>query len=602
MPAFSLSPIAPDVYTTEIDLSTVIRAVATGVGCVVGPSNKGPLEPTLMTNTKDFINYYGKPVLNNHFHYTALSFLSKGNRLYCRRTINGALYGGVEVPGLGSALDTAGIDLPGGCPEPVEDNYTWDDADAVFALFGPDPGTYNNDLGVKITHNHSQLTGTFTFTNGSATVTGVGTLFLTEVAVGDYIFPTAQSIFSLKIKSITNNTSLELESVWAGVTATGTGYLNDLQFYITLYERNGKTTTEVKKFLCSRAPLAVDGYGKSIYIGEVFEDSEYLSILDRTTLSGDDPQYMPKENTSIVWLTNGSNGSAVTPGQIMTAMDDFTNTEVYSINILMSGGWMSSGSALFTEADIEALHVHANDLVSTRKDCMAVLDGIFGKTAAQQAAWRNSNLPINSSYSAIYSGWVKIYDQYNDKRLYIPSSGYMGAVYSSTNESPAGLEVAILPVLDVEVNYSKGDRETLAEAQINPIRKHAGGIVPWDEQTMQKKLSALSSIRVRRILMTTEKAIATTLDYFLFAANTHYKRLQVTSLVEGYMDQQVANFGYYEYKAICDETNNTGVVIEQGIMVVDLYVKPVIPARFIMLNVIITRTSVSFEEVLLPAA
>jgi len=67
------------------------------------------------------------------------------------------------------------------------------------------------------------LTGTVTFTNGSATVTGSGTLFLTELMVGQQITD-PNGIYLGTIEAIASNISLTLVKVWAGPTETVTAY------------------------------------------------------------------------------------------------------------------------------------------------------------------------------------------------------------------------------------------------------------------------------------------------------------------------------------------------------------------------------------------
>jgi hypothetical protein len=63
----------------------------------------------------------------------------------------------------------------------------------------------------------SVLTGRLRATNGNATVTGVGTLFTTELAFGDLI--TLNGV-QCKVLSIASNTSLTLTAVFAGTTST----------------------------------------------------------------------------------------------------------------------------------------------------------------------------------------------------------------------------------------------------------------------------------------------------------------------------------------------------------------------------------------------
>ncbi len=62
-----------------------------------------------------------------------------------------------------------------------------------------------------------RLTGTMGFTEGSAAVVGVATLFLTEVSPGDYVAPTIDGVVS-KVLSVADDLNLELELPYSGDT------------------------------------------------------------------------------------------------------------------------------------------------------------------------------------------------------------------------------------------------------------------------------------------------------------------------------------------------------------------------------------------------
>lgn len=85
------------------------------------------------------------------------------------------------------------------------------------------------------------FTGTVTFTNGSAAVSAVGGLFTTELTVGDLIYLDAEYANIGQIKSISNNTNLVLEEVYAGAGGAGIGMRSSPHFTsdITSFEQIG---------------------------------------------------------------------------------------------------------------------------------------------------------------------------------------------------------------------------------------------------------------------------------------------------------------------------------------------------------------------------
>ena len=55
--------------------------------------------------------------------------------------------------------------------------------------------------------------------------------------------------------------------------------------------------------------------------------------------------------------------------------------------------------------------------------------------------------------------------------------------------------------------------------------------------------------------------------------------------------------GLTDFLVVCDETNNTGDVIDRNEFVAEIFVKPARSINFITLSFVATRTGVAFEEV-----
>jgi len=82
--------LSPGVSINEVDLTTVVPAVATSTGAIAGYFRWGPVgERTLVNNENTLVSTFGKPTsLNPETFFTAASFLSYGNSLYVVRTAN----------------------------------------------------------------------------------------------------------------------------------------------------------------------------------------------------------------------------------------------------------------------------------------------------------------------------------------------------------------------------------------------------------------------------------------------------------------------------------------------------------------------------------
>jgi phage tail sheath protein FI len=94
-----------------------------------------------------------------------------------------------------------------------------------------------------------------------------------------------------------------------------------------------------------------------------------------------------------------------------------------------------------------------------------------------------------------------------------------------------------------------------------------------------------------------EKAISTAAKYQLFEFNDEFTRANFRNIVEPFLREVQGRKGVTDFKVICDETNNTGQIVDSNKFVADIYVKPARSINFITLSFIATRTGVSFSEV-----
>ena len=108
----------------------------------------------------------------------------------------------------------------------------------------------------------------------------------------------------------------------------------------------------------------------------------------------------------------------------------------------------------------------------------------------------------------------------------------------------------------------------------------------------------LIELNVRRLFITLEKAISTASKFQLFEFNDEFTRAQFRNIVEPFLRDVQGRRGITDFLVVCDETNNTGDVIDRNEFRADIFVKPARSINFITLTFVATRTGVSFEEVI----
>lgn len=213
------------------------------------------------------------------------------------------------------------------------------------------------------------------------------------------------------------------------------------------------------------------------------------------------------------------------------------------------------------------------------------------------------------SFVALYGGYSKIYDKFNDKFVQIPNSIFGATLMARVDNiaapwyAPAGVDRGTIAVLDQNKIYGQSDIGFLYDRNINSVKYIQGaGFAMWGQKTAQLKSSALDRVNVRRMLIYVQTNIERALNQFVFENNNSLTRSRVTSLTTAFMDTVLAGGGVYEYTIVCDESNNTPTVIDQNKLNIDLYVQPTKTAEFIQFTTIVTRTGVSFGDVKLKYA
>lgn len=304
-------------------------------------------------------------------------------------------------------------------------------------------------------------------------------------------------------------------------------------------------------------------------------------------------------------LSDGADDFKSTPGNIVSAYTVLTNPEQYDVSLIPIG-------------NVDA--VTANQIVSlfdgsdpgSRRDSIVFIspndngEPITNASSAVAAIikYRNDS-NINSSYAVMDSGWKYQYDRYNDMYRWVPLNGDIAGLCARTDYtadpwySPGGFNRGqIKNVVKLGFNPGQTDRDTLYAAGVNPVVSFPGqGIILYGDKTMLTKPSAFDRINVRRLFIVLEKSIAVAAKYQMFEFNDSFSRAQFKNLVEPYLRDVQGRRGVTDFRVKCDESNNTGEIIDRNEFVADIFIKPARSINYITLNFIAARTSVSFEEI-----
>ena len=630
--AFQLSA---GVNVSEVDLTTIVPSVATSIGAFAGPFAWGPTnEVVTISDEVRLASRFGNPDSTNYeYWFSAANFLAYTNNLKIVRAANTA------YSTLNASANTAGAILIQN-----EDDYLGNHATANTTngpMVAKCPGALGNSLRISMCPSSQAFSSNLTVTDslranavtaGDTTINVNGTPnAAANLIAGDLISVDGGTSY-IRVESV--NATAIITTTAPGTVVVGTAVLRKWQYadqfkvapgtsdyatsksgandeiHIIVLDEDGNFTgtanNVVEKWaFVSKAADAKDSSGSSIYYPNVLNDqSEYVWWTGHqpgATNWGSNAQGTTFNTIRVPFsasMSGGADGTIVT-ANVISAYAQFANADSVDISLIISG---PANQAIATNL--------ISNIAEVRKDCLVFLSpersdvvNNPGNEVTDSLAYRDSL--TSTSFAVMDSGWKYQYDKYNDTYRYVPLNGDIAGLCARTDlerdpwYSPGGLNRGIIKnVIKLAYNPTKTNRDDLYVKGINPVVSFQGeGTVLFGDKTMLSKPSAFDRINVRRLFVVLEKSIARAARFSLFEFNDQFTRAQFVALVEPFLRDVQGRRGITDFRVVCDETNNTGEVIDRNEFVGDIYIKPARSINFIQLNFVAVRTGVSFDEV-----
>lgn len=353
--------------------------------------------------------------------------------------------------------------------------------------------------------------------------------------------------------------------------------------------------------------------GSTNYYKDVINTkSQYVWFArDRSTaVSNTAPNLASATNTSILSVnfnygSDGSDEGSVSLSVLSNAYDLFRSAEDIDISLVMAG------KARGGTAGGQMANYLIDNIGEARKDCVIYIspdknDVVNNRNneVADMVVFRNTLR--STSYGFLDGNYKYQYDRYNDLYRWVPLNGDtagLSARTDLTNDawwSPAGFNRGqIKNIVRLAFNPRLAQRDVLYKNGINPIVSFPGdGTILYGDKTLLAKPSAFDRINVRRLFIVLRKTISRAAKYQLFEFNDEFTRSQFKNMVIPFLRDVKGRRGIYEFKVVCDSTNNPGSVIDRNEFVGDIYIKPARVINFINLNFVAVNTDVNFSEII----
>ena len=638
--------VSPGVLVQERDLTNIIPAVSTSIGAVAGQFSKGPIDEIVsISSEQELVDTFGKPDSTNFEHFfTAANFLQYSNALRVVRAQNTSVLN-ASTSGTGVLIKNT---------EDYENNYSTGQG-SVGSFAARTAGAHGNSLQVStcpsatayesistsLVDTAAAAVGDTIVTTDESDVFNVGDIiqFSTTASTDDYndgdfyrVTAIAASGETLEFvqhprgagglkRAIVDDSKIKrrwryYDSVdrAPGTTAwtADRGGSGD-EIHVVVVDEDGVISGEPGRVIeafsnMSKASDAKTPQGDNNYYADViFNKSSQIYWMDHNTAgtnwgsAATGITFTAVNVPTLESLTGGAVGSAVTDGQLKTAYEKFQDAETVDVGLIMAGPSSSS--------------THVDNLITiaeSRKDAVVFASpqrsdvvNITNSNTQMSNVIGFFNAIRSSSYVVFDSGYKYQYDRYSDIYRFVPLNGDMAGLSARTDTvadswfSPAGFNRGIVRgAVKLAFNPTKAQRDQLYPARINPVATFPGqGTILFGDKTGLTTPSAFDRINVRRLFIVLEKAISTASKFQLFEFNDEFTRANFRNIVEPFLREVQGRRGITDFQVVCDETNNTGEVIDRNEFIAEIFIKPARSINFITLSFIATRTGVSFDEV-----
>ena len=575
--------ISPGVLARENDQSFITQQPVQVGAAIVGPAVKGPVEvPTVVTSYSDYQNRFGTTFDSGSevfSYFTSIAaynyFNNGGNTLLVTRVVSGSLtawdYAEAEV-----AASSSGTSFT---LEAIDKGVIFNNTSSVTSG-SLDSGSVDNVRWQVVARNESS--GTFSLVIRRGDDRNDNPIVL-ETWNNLSLDPNSDNFISRVIgdtKFNYNSTENYLEISGSFPNASRYVRVKSVSKATPNYLNNGGDPKS--EYTGSIPALGSGSYNGSFSSGEGKNISSYSA----------GGNYYGKAGTSSGATTGVTQGLIGSDYDNM--LDLLSNQDDYQFNVLLTPG-------LFDKVHASQTTTAINN-TQTRGDNIYVLDPVvYGSTIVNATGQGDAR---NTSYAAMYWPWLQTFEPDSGKNVWVPASTMMGGVYAfndSVSEpwfAPAGINRGGLTnVIRPERKLSQGNRDTLYEANINPIASFPGtGTVVYGQKTLQKQASALDRVNVRRLLIALKSYIGQVAQTLVFEQNTAATRNNFLAAVNPYLESVQQRQGLYAFKVVMDDSNNTPDVIDRNQLVGAIYLQPTRTAEFIYLDFNVLPTGATFPS------
>ena len=309
-------------------------------------------------------------------------------------------------------------------------------------------------------------------------------------------------------------------------------------------------------------------YGQLQKIEKVFFN--YAVPYHPFVISGEDGTLL---DAGVNMLRGGFDGSPASLAEMITALKTMNNKGNTPITLLMDGGFTFPAYAqelvkVAEKQDATHVYLSVDPLAEENVDYKtAVVDYV-------------AKLGLDTEKASVFSSWLKIFDEYNGKYVWVSPESFAAASQSFTYRNyymwfpAAGWLRGKLKALDSLIKPDEGTRDWFIDNKINPIKYVKGsGFIIWGNRTLYTKPSPLDDRSVAMLLIVIKEGLKGFLRFETFELNDPITWSIAEQACINYLQDIKAKRGLYDFN-VAISSIITAQDIDNNRMPVQIGIKP----------------------------
>jgi len=552
------------VYVEEVDTGTKsVEGASTSTAGFLGESERGPVEPTLLTSFGQFKHTFGASPASSDLDAAVDGYFKNGgSRCYVGRVT------AADHDDLATAALAA------------------EDGQSVLEVSANGPGEWGNSVSVVVTAGEGEYFD-LTVRYWSADIEAVEEPAAAEPTPAPDLEETYRDL------SADPQSSQFYEKQLAGSVLVDVEYLADGQPLAGLTWLSTANGT---------ASASTDGGQQTVQIPENLKDKKKAELQELgEPFDLDTGQKKADLKADLEAVRDGDMEVDVEVASDLSEKPDSDEVSLSDYEGLDQPG-MRTGLAGFKQHDDISLVCvpDENDITGLTDAIVAHCENMGDRFAILQApqvagAVSDMETPVDSSYAGYYYPWIEVSDPHTTRQKLVPPGGHVAGVIARSDgtygvhAAPANEPVRGAVALQHEI--TKDEQDLLNPKGINCIRSFQGrGIQLWGARTTSSDPS-WKYINVRRLFLYVEQSIEEGTEWAVFESNDKDLWARVRQSVENFLTTVWRDGGLQgttadeAFYVKCGEETMTQDDIDNGRLIVEIGISPVKPAEFVIFRI-----------------